>query len=92
MKRGGLIRGDGMNSELTMSVSSMTRKGEEKAVYILFRDGSKTAEFALPECRLIRNDGFDENEERQLRDYVNAEQDKIYAMAREVNPLRAFMK
>ena len=44
-----------MNSEIKMSVSSMTRAGDKKAVYVLFQDGDKSAEYSLPGCGLVRN-------------------------------------
>ena len=81
-----------MDGEMKMSVSSMTRTGEKKAVYVMFQDGKKEAEFALPGCRTIRNLGFSETEVKALSDYVDGEQDRIYAMAKEVNPIKAFMK
>ena len=80
-----------MNSEIKMSVSSMTRNKDNKAVYVLFQDGEKTAEFTLPECKLLSNKGFTTEEINQLKDYVNNEQDSIYALARQVNPIKAFM-
>ena len=36
-----------------MSVSSMTRTKDSKAVYVLFEDGDKKAEIALPDCRFV---------------------------------------
>jgi len=80
-----------MNSEIKMSVSGMTRKGEEKAIYVLFSDGDNTAEYALPGCKLLRSSGFSEDDLRQLRDYLENEQDAVFAMAKEINPLKAFM-
>lgn len=80
-----------MNSEIRMSVSSMTRKDDRKGVYVLFSDGDKSAEFVLPECKVINNKGFDEEELKQLRDYVDNEQDYIFSLAKTVNPMKAFM-
>ncbi len=80
-----------MNSEIKMSVSSMTRTKDSKAVYVLFQDGDKNAEFSLPGCKLLSNKGFSAEEISQLKDYINNEQDKIYSLAKEVNPMRAFM-
>lgn len=80
-----------MNSEIKMSVSSMTRTGNKKAVYVLFQDGSKTAEFMLPGCELVRNKGFSEDDIRQLKDYIDNEQDSIFAVAKQVNPIKAMM-
>jgi len=80
-----------MNSEIKMSVSSMTRAGDKKAVYVLFQDGDKSAEYSLPGCGLVRNKGFSEAELKSLKEYVDNEQDSIYAMAKGVNPIKAMM-
>lgn len=80
-----------MNSEIKMSVSSMTRSDDKKGVYVLFTDGDKSAEFVVPGCKVINNKGFDEEELKQLRDYVDNEQDYIFSLAKTVNPMKAFM-
>lgn len=80
-----------MNSEVRMSVSSMTRKDDKKGVYVLFTDGDKSAEFVIPEVKVISNKGFDEEEMNQLRDYVENQQDYIFSLAKTVNPMKAFM-
>ena len=80
-----------MNPEIKMSVSPMTRPDNKKAVYVLFSDDRKSAEFAIPECKLIRNDGFAADEIDQLMDYVKNEQDSILDIAKGINPLKAFM-
>ena len=80
-----------MNSEIKMSVSSLTRTGDKKAVYVLFQDGDKSAEYSLPGCGLVRNKGFSDAELKSLKEYVDNEQDSIYAMAKGVNPIKALM-
>lgn len=80
-----------MNSEIKMSVSSMTRSDDKKGVYVLFTDGDKSAEFVVPGSKVINNKGFDEEELKQLRDYVDNEQDYIFSLAKTVNPMKAFM-
>lgn len=80
-----------MNSEIKMSVSSVTRSDDKKGVYVLFTDGDKSAEFVVPGCKAINNKGFDEEELKQLRDYVDNEQDYIFSLAKTVNPMKAFM-
>ncbi|MCR5686874.1 MAG: hypothetical protein K6G58_02435 [Lachnospiraceae bacterium] len=80
-----------MNSEIRMSVSTMTRTKDSKAVYVLFEDGGKKAEFALPELRLVSSEGFSEEEISQLRDYAENEKDSIMEVARKINPMRALM-
>jgi len=81
-----------MNSEVTMSVSSMTRTKDSKAIYVLFSDGDKNAEFAIPENKLINNKGFSEDEISELKDYIANEQDYIFSIAKTVNPLKEFMR
>ena len=80
-----------MNSEIKMSVSSMTRTKDDKAVFVLFEDGDKNAEISLPACKLVNNKGFSEEEISQLVDYVRNEQDSIYAIAKQINPMKAFL-
>ena len=80
-----------MNDEIKMSVSSMTRTKDDKAVYVLFEDGDKNAEISLPACKLISNRGFSDEEITQLTDYVRNEQDSIYALAKQINPMKAFL-
>ena len=80
-----------MNQDIKMSVSSMTRNKDKKAVYVLFQDGEKTAEFTLPGCELVKNKGFSEDDILQLKDYISNEQEAIFAMAKQVNPIKALM-
>ena len=80
-----------MNKDIKMSVSSMTRSKDKKAVYVFFQDGDKTAEFTLPGCELVKNNGFSEEDIRQLKDYIDNEQDTIFGMAKQVNPIKAMM-
>ncbi len=80
-----------MNQEIRMSVSSMTRSGEKKGVYVLFQDGEKMAELLVPGCEVIYNKGFDGEELKQLKDYGEQEIDSILALAKQVNPIKAFL-
>ena len=80
-----------MNSEINMTVSTMTRHGDDKAIYVLFADDDRSAEFAVPEDRLVKNDGFNEDEIAQLTEYVSNEHDSIYAVAKKINPMKSFL-
>lgn len=80
-----------MNESVEMSVSSMTRHGDNKAIYVLFTDGDKTAEFTVPDCALLSNSGFADDEIQQLQEYVENEQEYIFSIAKGINPLKAFM-
>ncbi|MBQ6128861.1 MAG: hypothetical protein IKE35_03590 [Lachnospiraceae bacterium] len=80
-----------MNRQIRMSVSSMTRTKDSKAVYVLFEDGAKSAEITLPELKLVNNKGFSDDEISQLTDYVQNEQDSIYDLAKQIDPMKAFL-
>jgi len=80
-----------MNKEIKMSVSSFIRKEGDKAVYVMFYDGDKNAEFVLPECKLLKNNGFEEQDIEQLKKYIDHEKDTIFSMAKDVNPIKGFM-
>lgn len=80
-----------MNETVNMSVSSMTRHGDDKIVYILFTDGDKTAEFTLPECKMLGNRGFLEEEINNLKDYLVNEREYIFSIAGKVDPMKAFL-
>lgn len=82
----------GMNTNITMSVSGMTRTKEDKAVYVLFTDREKSAEIAIPGRRVISNKGFSDEEMKQLMMYVEGEQDAIFEAAKKINPITAMMK
>jgi len=80
-----------MNEEVTMSVSSLVRKDGEKALYVMFSGKDCSAEFVLPEGKLLNSKGFSESELDKLRTYVQNEKDKIFSVAKEVNPMKAFL-
>ena len=69
----------------------MTRTKDSKAVYVMFEDGAKNAEIALPECKLVSNKGFSDEEISQLMDYAVNEQDSIFELAKGINPMKAFL-
>lgn len=80
-----------MNSEIRMFVSSMTRSGDNKGIYVLFTDEGRSAEFCIPERRLIKNTGFSEEEIKSLLEYMENEQEYIFSIAKNVNPLNGFL-
>lgn len=74
-----------------MNISSLIRKDGDKAIYVLFSDRDKEAEFVVPEGRLLNNKGFSEEEIAKLKNYLDNEQDYIYSVAKKVNPMKGFM-
>ena len=80
-----------MNHEIRMSVSAMTGEKEKRAIYVLFQDGEKSAEFALPEKKLLRSSGFSGEEIAQLAAYLKSEQEAIVSIAGKVHPMKGFL-
>ena len=84
-----------MNPEINMSVSPIFRKDGAKNIYLVFTDGGKTAEILLPdpgsEVKALSNNGFSEDEIKDLIKYVSDDRDNITAIAGKVTPLKAFL-
>lgn len=80
-----------MNSSITMNVSSINRDDEKKGAYVLFSDEGKEAEFMLPEIKIIRNEGFSQEELNQLSEYLDNSLDVVMEIAKNVNPIKGFM-
>lgn len=81
-----------MNSEMKVNVSPVTRLGDKRVAYVLFTDQSSSAEFIIPGGALINNKGFDEKKLVEIRDYLECEQDNLFQVAKELNPMRSFMR
>ena len=81
-----------MSESVNMSVSAINGKNEDRVVYVLFTDEEKSAELSLPGCKIISNKGFSEEELTQLKTYAENSEDYIFSLAKEINPMKAFMK
>lgn len=81
-----------MNSEMKINVSPVTRLEDRRVAYVLFTDKSSNAEFIIPGGELISNKGFDEKEIAELKEYLECEQDNLFQVAKELNPMRSFMR
>lgn len=62
-----------MTQELNMTISPVCMKDGEKCAYISFSDGTRTAEGRIPDCKIISNKGFTQQEAEQLENYMSAE-------------------
>lgn len=80
-----------MNDELKMSVSPICTKDGKKYAFVSFTDGSRTAEGKIPDCKIIKSEGFSEDEVRQLEGYMNQELAQIKKMAAGINIIHSFM-
>ena len=77
--------------ELSMSVSSICEREGKKIAFVSFSDGERTAEGEIPECKITKNDGFDEGEVLQLELYMRGELLNLKKMASGINIMDAFM-
>lgn len=82
----------GVDGELSMSVSPVFEKGGQKKACVSFSDKSRVAEGEIPECKIIKNQGFSEEEVEALERYMKANLTMLKKMASSVNVLGAFMK
>ena len=81
-----------MNDELNMSVSPICVKDGNRYAFVSFTDGTRSAEGKIPDCKIISNKGFSEEEVRQLEEYMQNELPKLKQMAAGINVLGALMK
>lgn len=80
-----------MSDELKMSVSPICVKDNKKYAFVLFTDGSRTAEGKIPDCKIVSNNGFSEEEVRQLEDYMNEELPNLKKTAAGINVMDSFL-
>ena len=76
-----------MRDSIRMSVSSIVRNNDSKSVFVMFTDGDMSAEFELRECKLLRNNGFSQQDISQLEDYIISQKASILDIAKSVNPI-----
>ena len=81
-----------MNEELNMSVSPICVKDGKKYAYIMFSDNARSAEGTIPDCRIISNNGFLEDEVNQLEAYMERSLPELKRLAAEQNAFNAMKK
>ncbi len=82
-----------MSEEMKMSVTEIFRtKDGDKYVFVTFDDGKRSAEGKVPDCKIIKNNGFNDGEVKLLEEYMKNEQTTIFGEASKVNAMRAFLK
>ena len=81
-----------MNEELNMSVSPICVKDGKKYAYIMFSDEVRSAEGTIPDCRIINNNGFLEEEVNQLEAYMKRSLPELKKLAAEQNAFNAMRK
>ena len=81
-----------MNDELKMSVSPICVKDGKRYAFVTFAGGERLAEGKIPDCTIIANKGFSDEEIVKLEEYMQKELPKLKQMAAGINVLDAFMK
>lgn len=81
-----------MENAVNMSVSPICVKDGEKYAFVSFTEGSRTAEGKIPDCRIISNKGFSQEEVEQLESYMQRELPQLKKMAAGIRLFDAFMK
>lgn len=81
-----------MNNEFNMSVSPVCTKDGKQYAFVSFSDETRSAEGQIPECTIIKNNGFSPQEVEQLEDYMRRELRQLKKMAAGIRILDAFMK
>lgn len=81
-----------MSEELNMSVSPICVKDGKKYAYILFSDNVRSAEGVIPDCRIINNNGFLEDEVKQLEAYMERSLPELKRLAAGQNAFNAMRR
>lgn len=81
-----------MNSELKMVVSGIVKKEGRPVAYVEFQDKNMTAEGIVPDCKIIRNNGFPVEDVVLLEVYMKEHLSEIRDRAKGIDPMRGFMK
>lgn len=80
-----------MSSEIDMRISPVCSKDGKTFAYVLFSDGAHEAEGKIPDCKIVSNKGFTDEEVSQLETYLKKELANLKKKAAEINPLGVLM-
>ncbi len=72
-------------------ISGVMGEGDNKKIYVLFSDNEKSAEGRIPDCTIISNKGFSQDEVKQMEDYLRESKDLIISEAKRINPIKSFL-
>lgn len=81
-----------MEEQIKMCVSSIMGTQDNYTIYVTFQDDDRYLELAFPECKIMSNKGYLEDEVAQLTLYAKKEKDSIISLAKGINPVKAMMK
>lgn len=78
--------------DMKMVVSGFFTRNGKKTVSVAFMRGKDYAEGSLPDGLVERAEGFSKKEVEGLEKFMRNHQDEIYAQAKEINPIRSWLK
>lgn len=78
--------------EVRMLISGMVESGGRKVVRVSFLRERDYADGLLPEGIIEKAQGFTDEEVRKLEDYLRFNRQEILKQAKEINPLRSWLK
>lgn len=78
--------------EMKMTYSGIVVSDGRKKIFVTFEAGEAYAEAVIPDCKVTKSVGFEEDELVMLEKYLQMNQVEIAKMAKEISGLRGFMK
>lgn len=81
-----------ITSDTRMSVSGILHRGDSRSVCVMIETDSSHAEIRMPEGEILSVSGYTDEETEELLAYLTENMDDIMNAARDVNPMKAFMK
>jgi len=82
----------GNREEMTMTYSGIVVSEGRKKISVTFEAGDAYAEGSIPDCKITKSTGFEEDELVMLEKYLQMNQVEIAKKAKEISGLRGFMK
>lgn len=77
--------------EFTMKVSGICIKDGRKCAHVSFADSDRYAEGIIPECRIVKNKGFTDEEIAGLEMYLKMNLGALKTRAAGINPVKALI-
>ena len=87
-----IVKTSPITPDTRMSVSGILHRGERRSVCVLIENDQNYAEIRMPEGEILSRKGYDEEETEEIIAYLTENMDDILNAARDVNPMKAFMK
>jgi len=81
-----------MENDVNITVSPVCSKDGKNYAFVTFSEGEKMAEGKIPDCKVISNKGFSQEEVEQLEFYMENELPKLKRMAASIRLLDVLSK